>query len=143
MAVQTQRMPLHELDETAWLEKTARLVRQGKYETIDRNALAQYLLDMAIRDRREVFSRLVTLMIHLLKWAHQPEKRSRSWEDTIANERQELEQLFKSKTLRNHADTILEEAFAYAPKRAAGQTKLKREVFPSECPYTVDELLAE
>src|SRR5687767_7399725 len=117
MAVQTKRAPAHEADETAWLEKTARLVRQGKYAVLDREALAQYLLDMAISDRREVFSRLVTLMLHLLKWEYQPEKRSNSWEDTIARERQELEQLFKSKTLRNHADTILEEAFAYAAKR--------------------------
>ena len=37
----------------------------------------------ARRDRREVFSRLVTLLAHLLKREYQPDHRSRSWLATI------------------------------------------------------------
>ena len=52
---------LHEQDETAWLEQMADLVTAGRWGEIDRRHLAEYLLDMAKRDRREVFSRLVVL----------------------------------------------------------------------------------
>lgn len=58
---------LYEADETAWLERTADLVRTGRFDQLDAGTLAEYLTDMAKRDRREVFSRLVVLLSHLLK----------------------------------------------------------------------------
>jgi hypothetical protein len=59
-------------DETAWLEQTAMLVRQGLWEEIDTVNLAEYLCDMAKRDLRETESRLIVLLMHLLKWDYQP-----------------------------------------------------------------------
>src|SRR3954451_10512771 len=45
---------LYEIDETAWLEATADLIRNGRLTEVDRDTLAEYLTDMAKRDRREV-----------------------------------------------------------------------------------------
>jgi hypothetical protein len=59
---------LYEADETAWLDAMADLVRQGRLEELDYAHLAEYLTDMARSDRREVESRLTTLLEHLLKW---------------------------------------------------------------------------
>ena len=84
-------LPLHESDETAWLELTAGLIAQGRFDEIDQAALAEYLTDMAKRDRREVASRLTLLLAHLLKWQHQPEHRSNSWRATILSQQHELE----------------------------------------------------
>src|SRR4051812_47056812 len=92
---------LYEADETAWLEQTAELVRAGRLSEIDPVSLAEYLTDMARRDRREVFSRLVVLLAYLLKWDHQPAGRSGSWRGTILEQRRELRQLLQSGTLRN------------------------------------------
>ena len=69
-------LSLYEADETAWLEQTAELVRAGRFDQVDAVNLAEYLTDMARRDRREVFSRLVVLLSHLLKWDHQQDRRS-------------------------------------------------------------------
>src|SRR4051794_15904973 len=80
---------LYEADETAWLEYTADMVRAGRFADIDPGTLAEYLTDMARRDRREVFSRLVVLLAHLLKWDHQPDQRSGSWRGTIREQRRE------------------------------------------------------
>ena len=66
--------------------------QRGRAE-MDYQNLSEYLADMARRDRREVFSRLVVLLSHLLKWEHQPEKRSGSWRGTILEQRRELRQL--------------------------------------------------
>ena len=38
---------LYEVDETAWLEATAALIRSGRLEEIDGTTLAEYLTDMA------------------------------------------------------------------------------------------------
>ena len=61
---------LYERDETAWLEAMAVLAARGRYAEMDFRHLSEYLADMAKRDRREVFSRLVVLLSHLLKWEH-------------------------------------------------------------------------
>jgi hypothetical protein len=94
---------LYEQDETAWLEAMADLIAQHRFDECDLEHLAEYLHDMARRDRREVESRLTVLMRHLLKWDKQPEKRSGSWKRTIIHQRDELRNLLESGTLRNHA----------------------------------------
>src|SRR5437762_265465 len=65
---------LYERDETAWLEAMADLIRTGRLDEVDYPNLAEYLADMARRDRREVDSRLVVLLAHVLKWVHQPDR---------------------------------------------------------------------
>src|SRR5262245_66591724 len=66
---------LYERDETAWLEAMAALAAERRYAEMDYQHLSEYLSDMAKRDRREVFSRLVVLMGHLVKWEAQPGRR--------------------------------------------------------------------
>src|SRR5438552_1020147 len=84
---------LYETDETAWLEQMSRMIKERRFSRLDYKNLGEFLLDMARRDRREVSSRLRTLLAHLLKWEHQPRKRSRSWRSTIRDQRHELQDL--------------------------------------------------
>jgi hypothetical protein len=132
---------LYEADETAWLEQTARRVAERRFDEIDPESLSEYLLDMARRDRREVLNRLKMLLVHLLKWEHQPGKRSRSWEATIRDQRQELGDLLESGTLHRHAEGVLEVAYRRAVPLAAAETGLDDSAFPASCPYTLVELL--
>src|SRR5438132_13323471 len=81
---------LYEQDETAWLEQTASLVAQRRFGEIDHAQLSEYLSDMARRDKREVFSRLVTLLAHLLKWDYQEGQRSKSWRWSVSGPRREV-----------------------------------------------------
>jgi hypothetical protein len=101
-----KRASLYENDETAWLERMSKLIEEGRYEKLDYKHLSEYLLDMAKRDRREVFSRLTTLLVHLLKWDRQPRKRSRSWKVTIMNQRYDLRDELESKTPRGTAQGL-------------------------------------
>jgi Domain of unknown function DUF29 len=134
---------LHEVDETAWLEATADLVRSGRLTEIDRNALAEYLTDLAKRDRREVFSRLVVLLSHLLKWEYQPDHRSRLWRGTILEQQRELRQFVESGALYNHATAVFADAYADARKQAAAETGLARNAFPEACKWDLDSALAD
>ncbi len=134
---------LYEQDETAWLEAMSALAACGRYAEMDYTHLSEYLADMAKRDRREVFSRLVVLLAHLLKWEYQPERRSGSWRGTIREQRRELRQLLESGTLRNHAEAVLLDAYAEARRQAADETELSLDVFPAEDARGLDELFAE
>ncbi len=134
---------LYEQDETAWLEAMAELAARGRLSEMDHQHLSEYLADMAKRDRREVFSRLVVLLAHLLKWDHQPDRRSGSWRGTVREQRRELRQLLESATLRNHAETVFAEAYAEARRQAADETEQAVETFPEECGWTLDTALSD
>lgn len=144
MSVPTRPLPTaHLADETAWLEETAEALRLGRFDRVDADALAEYLDDMAGRDRREVVSRLVILLAHLLKWDFPPDRRSRSWQATILEQQRELRQLLQSRTLRNHAEATLDAAYLDAIKQAAAETGLPRGHFPADCPWSLDIVLTD
>jgi len=134
---------MYEADETAWLDQTAELLRAGRLEQVDVASLAEYLTDMAKRDRREVFSRLVVLLAHLLKWEYQPDRRTGSWQVTILQQQRELRQLLESGSLHNHAVAMLAEAYSDARKEAAAKTGLGRDAFPEDCPWDLEAALAD
>jgi hypothetical protein len=133
---------LYEVDETAWLETMAELIQQGRFAELDYAHLGEYLADMARRDRREVRSRLVVLLAHLLKWTYQVDQRTRSWRGTIIEQRQELQALLAGGVLRKHGEAVLADAYTDAVERAMAETGLPAETFPKECPYTLEQLLA-
>ena len=142
----TESPPLADLylqDETAWLDIMSKLVAERRFAEMDLPHLSEYLNDMAIRDRREVFSRLVALFAHLLKFEYQPEKRTGSWSATIMEQRRELSQVLESGTLHNHALDVLEKAFKAACKQAAAETGLPRSTFPTECPWDLETILRD
>ena len=82
------------------------------------------------------------LLAHILKWVHQPDRRSRSWRCSIVEQRQELRRLANSGVLRNHAESVLAELYLEAVERAVAESGLRRNSFPAECEYSVDELLS-
>jgi Domain of unknown function DUF29 len=132
----------YEHDETAWLEAMSDLIRHGRFDELDYPNLAEYLADMARRDRREVESRLAVLIAHVLKWVHQPDRRSGSWRATIIQQRQELEGLVSRGVLRSHAEATLADAYLKAVEMAAAEAGLAAESFAAACPYTLEQLLS-
>ena len=132
---------LYEQDETAWLEIMAEMLAHGQYAELDHKHLGEYLSDMATRDRREVTSRLVVLLSHLLKWQFQPAGQSASWRGTIREQRLQLQLLLESATLRKHAESVLADVYSKARKHAADETGAKLSRFPKECAWDIDELL--
>jgi hypothetical protein len=133
---------LYESDETAWLEAMSELIKEGHFEDLDFANLAECLADMAKRDRREVESRLTQLIAHVLKWMHQPKKRTRIWHATIVVQRQELSRVLQGGLLRKHALRVLGSVYRDAVEQAAVETGLTTDTFPAECPYALDELLS-
>jgi hypothetical protein len=134
---------LYQVDEVAWLERMAALAAKGDAAALDLVHLGEYLGDMARREKREVLQRLVVLLVHLLKADRQPEQRTRSWDLTIQEQREESQDLLESGTLRNHAHDSLATAYRKAVRRAAVETELAENDFPADCPYTLEQLIGK
>jgi type II secretory pathway component PulM len=135
---------LYEQDELEWAEENARLLRSGKLSEIDVEHIAEVLEDMSKRERRELRSRLVLLIMHLLKFQHQPDKRSASWEATIKEQRRQISYLMEDyPSLRKTTAESLADWYLEAARDASFETGLEQSVFPRRMPYTIEQLLDE
>ena len=132
---------LYTEDETAWLDASVELLLLEQYHRLDFANLREYLTDMAARDRREVSSRLLVLLQHILKWIYQPELRSRSWATTILHQQYELSELAGRGVLQSHACDVLGQKYRQGVQEAALETGLSESIFPVECPLTFEQLL--
>lgn len=61
----------YEQDFYLWINKNIELLKQGRFAELDIDILIDELDNMAKRDRRELISRLMILIAHLLKWEFQ------------------------------------------------------------------------
>jgi hypothetical protein len=134
----------YERDFYAWIYHHIALLKQGRWEEIEVDLLIDELESMAKWDRRELISRLMILMAHLLKWQFQAEKRSGSWQGSIDEQRLRLiHQLGDSPSLKHQLLNSVELAYPDALKLACKETKLPCNIFPQACPYTLEQLLDE
>jgi hypothetical protein len=127
----------------AWTQEQARLLRGGDLADIDAGNLAEEIESMGRSDRREIRSRLVVLLAHLLKWQFQPGGRTTSWSGTIVEQRHQIDLVIAdSPSLRLAVAEALDDAFRRARSLAAAETDLAETIFPTACSYTPDQILS-
>lgn len=83
-------------------------------------------------------------LVHLLKWQFQPRRRGRGWELTIQEHRSRLLDLLdKNPCLgsQEHLRDSLVKSYKYAVIAAQRETRMARDIFPVECPYTLENIL--
>lgn len=136
------RANLHDRDMYRWTRQQARLLRAGRMSELDLENLAEEIESLGNRDYRELRSRLVLIVMHLLKWRCQPQKRTRSWLSTISTQRREIRQILEqSPSLKRQAVAMFLDAYMDALKDAALETGLDRDAFPAAPPFTPEQAL--
>lgn len=131
---QSPATSLYEQDYYLWLEKMAHLLRTGKLDELDLENLAEEIADMGRSERRTVESNLERVLMHLLKYQYQPEKRSSSWRYTLLEHRDRLEKSFcDSPSLK----ITLGLYFSSVMERLEGRRLLKLNCLLSFFPTTV------
>ena len=117
----TTNTDLYSTDFVAWCLHTAALVRTGQWEAIDTEALTEELETLGRSEKRALESDLEVLLVHLLKWQHQPDYRaeSHSWDDTIVEHRSRIERLLRDNpSLRPQVPALVAEVYPTARTRA-------------------------
>lgn len=132
----------YEDDLYSWAVEQAALLRAGRTDEVDTRNIAEELDDVGQEQYDKLESALRIILMHLLKWDYQPERRSRSWRLSILVQRKHvLKVLRKNPGLKSVADEALTEAYEVARIEASAQTLLEQDVFPLECPYSWDEIM--
>lgn len=124
---------LYEQDYALWLENTASLLRQKKFTHLDLENLVEEIESMGRREKRELYNRLIVLLMHLLKWEYQPSHRSNSWLSTINEQRRQINKLLSdSPSLKNYLQENFAECYQIAKVDASSETGLPIEIFPEQ-----------
>lgn len=132
----------YESDYARWCAEQGALLREGRFDALDRENLAEEIESLGRSDRREIENRLKVLLAHLLKWRYQPAGRGGSWRATIRDQRVQIAKIIKeSPSLRSHPAKALAEEYANAVPEAADETGLAEVAFPATCPFTVEQIL--
>lgn len=127
-----------------WTQRQAVLLRQGQLSEIDVANLAEEIESMGKRDRRAIVSHLTLLLLHLLKWQYQPERRGTSWKLSIRNARDDVDAIVEdSPSLHRQLPEFIQAIYPKARRNAADETGLALETFPESCPFTVAQVTGD
>jgi hypothetical protein len=133
---------LYNQDYALWLEITCQQLAEKRFGDLDLPNLLEELGDMGRSEKRALTSNLIVVLIHLLKYAYQPQKRSNSWRFTIKEHRRRIQELLRtSPSLKAYLLQNLDECYLEARDLAATETGLDLSAFPEANPFTPEQTL--
>jgi len=139
MSTATASASLYETDFYGWVQQQVAMLRGRKVNSLDFENLIEEVESMGRSEKRELESRLEVLLMHLLKWQYQPERRGKSWQLAIEGQRDRLAgHLRENPSLKGKLPACLQEAYRHAKREAIKETGLPAGTFPPECPWTFD-----
>jgi len=131
----------YERDFYSWLMEQARLLREGRFEALDRDNLAEEIESLGREQFNKLVSALRVAMLHMLKWDHQPALRSRILALSIEAQRLEIaDVLADNPGLKPRLAEAIARAYRGARIDAAKETGLDEAEFPESCPYSFDDV---
>jgi Domain of unknown function DUF29 len=133
---------LYEQDFYAWSQRASELLRKGCFAEADIEHVAEEIEHIGKERQHSLKSQTRRLLLHLLKWQFQPERRSRGWVVSIGYARIEiLDNLEENPSLKTTTAELPTAVYGQVVKLAVLETGLRKEVFPEPCPYTFDQMM--
>ena len=122
----------------SWLMEQAAHLRAGHWEALDRENLAEEIESLGREQFKKLESALRVVILHLLKWDHNEDRRSRSWALSVREHRRRVHrQLRRSPGLKPQLDEALEGAYEDARLEASSETGLPLKILPRKLPSTI------
>ena len=133
---------VYEQDYSLWLEMTAEQLRAGRLENLDIENLLEEIEAMARKEKVALESNLEVLLMHLIKYQYQVNKRSSSWRYTIDEHRSLILKALKvSPSLKSYLKQVFEDCYQEGRRKAAIETGLNISTFPMRSPFNQEETL--
>ncbi len=135
---------LYEDDFVQWCDRTAQQLRSHHFDQLDLEHLIEEVVDLGNRHRDALYSNLKVVLLHLLKWQYQPERRSNSWRASLREHRQRIRrQLQQHPSLKPYLVQCLDECYDDARALAADETGLPLYRLPQTSPYAISQIQDE
>ena len=133
---------LYDRDYHLWLEETAQLLKTKNFSQLDLKNLIEEIETLGRSERNKITSSLRLVYQHLLKWQYQPEKRSKSWINTIDRERDNIRDYVEDMpSLKKMLDDseVIAKAYYRGRRDAIKETGITN--LPIDCPFTIQQVL--
>jgi hypothetical protein len=141
----TNYYSLYAQDFYLWLQTTANLLEANKLDELDIENLLEEIKSMGRSEKKELKSRLITLIEHILKleyWHLEKENNARGWRNTVAEQRLQLElTLEESPSLRNILNEIFDDSYRKARQYILKRYNLSPALFPEQPPFGIEDVL--
>jgi hypothetical protein len=125
-----------------WVEDQIALLKAGQLSEIDATNIADELSDVGNEQYDKLESAIRVVLLHLLKWDHQPSHRSRSWVLSIREHRRRIDRVLrKNPSLKPSIEEAMGEAYEDALDDAMRETNLPKTAFPVLCAYDWETIL--
>jgi predicted DNA-binding ribbon-helix-helix protein len=139
---ETNSLSLYEQDYLLWIETTLNQLRQGRLTELDLTNLIEEIEDMGNSQKLALESNLRVLLMHLLKWKYQPQRRTNSWKYTIVEHRKRIIKSFKtSPSLKRYFEQVFAECYQDAVDLASAETGLSAATFPDRSPFSQEDVV--
>jgi len=133
---------LYEIEYEQWLATTINLLKENRFNELDKEHLIEELEELCRRDKKTVERFLEQIIRHLLLlqyWKVEYEYNANHWQAEIMSFRTQLNEDL-TQNLRNHLEEnqskIYEKAIKYVKQKTGNKI-----TFPEVCPYTLEDLL--
>lgn len=134
----------YEDDVYGWSRHQAALLRQGRYDDVDMENVAEEIERVGRSQVASLRSCYRLIAAHLLKVLFQPERFTRSWQGTVVRERFNASAyLDENLSLEPRRADIFAEAYAQARRLASAETGMGLEAFPADAPFSWEQASSE
>lgn len=134
----------YDIDFFAWTQQQAEAIRNGAWDQIDREHLAEEIEDMWKVDSRRLWHHMRELLVWLLAHTYAPEQREAhpSWYVRVVSDRCEIDTIVGVwPNLAAKVERRLAESYDRAREMASEETGLPLRAFPEACPWTAEQVL--
>ena len=133
----------YENDFYTWTQEQSARLRTGQLDSLDRENLAEEIESLGRSEYNSLVGAWRVILLHMLKFDHQPKRATRSWSVSIATQRRQSRDILKDNPgLKSRLDEAMERAYHDARLKAFQETRLPLDRFPETCPYSRDDLLS-
>jgi len=137
---------LYESDFYQWIQQTAGAIKAKAFDQVDWDNVIEEIESMGRSERRELKSRLIVLLEHLLKlhhWSSERATNERGWRNTIVEQRRQIQLVLDdSPSLRAMLTDLYPDAYRQAREDVLLKSQLPESAISSTPPYEVAEALS-
>ncbi|WP_228014794.1 DUF29 domain-containing protein [Fortiea sp. LEGE XX443] len=127
---------LYEQDFYLWIQSTVEVLQAGELEKLDIEHLIEEIHSMGRSEKRELKTRLIILIEHLLKlqyWTEEKECNARGWRNTIVEQRRQIIYFLEdSPSLKSVLNDIFIDCYTDARNDTIRKYQLTSELFPQD-----------
>ncbi|MBN3907761.1 MAG: DUF29 domain-containing protein [Nostoc sp. NMS1] len=135
---------LYNQDFLMWTQQQAECLKKGRWAELDVEHLVEELEALGRSEQKELGSYLQVLLMHLLKCQYQPERKTKSWVNIISNCLNKIQDCLEdTPSLQRFLEDWewIQKYYRRALRDAANETQKPIEIFPLECPFTIEQVL--